>query len=126
MKSHGVSDEILGTRLKSKLFVNLLHRVLIKVKSLMSGRILILPVLEELEKGLGAAFLPEAHEGGLYGLHLGRGDLADPAVSVDERAGDLFEFEVAGDVCVDEHFRELAGGDDELWDEVDGVVSIPA
>ena len=90
----------------------------------MRRRVIVLPVLQKLEKVLCAALLEEAHERALDGLHLGAGDLGDLAIAVDEAAGDLLELEVAGDVGVDEDAGELARRDDELGNEIDGIVTV--
>lgn len=87
----------------------------------MSRRIIVLPSLEELKELLGPSLLKDAHEVAPERLHLGRGYLGDPTVSVDKRARDLLELEISEDVGVDEDFGEFTRGDDELgtaWIEV--------
>ncbi len=90
----------------------------------MSGRVLVLPVLQELEELLRAPFLEEALERALHGLHLVARHLRDLAIAVDEAASDLLEFEVARHVRVHEDLRELAGCDDELGDQIDRLVAV--
>jgi hypothetical protein len=92
----------------------------------MGSRVLVLPSLQELEELLGTPLLEEAHERALDGLHLGAGDLGDPAIAINEATGDLLEFEISGNVRVHEDLGELARGNDELGDEIDGVVTVPA
>jgi hypothetical protein len=95
-------------------------------RTLVSGRVIILPALEELEELLCTSLLEEAHERTLDGLHLSTGNLWDLAVTVDEAARNLLEFEVAGDLSVDEDLCELSRGDDELGDEINGIVTVSA
>jgi hypothetical protein len=90
------------------------------------SRIVVLPPLQKLEEFLGAPLLEKAHERALDGFHLRAGDLGDPAIAINEGTGDLLEFEVSGDVGVDEDLGELARSNDELGDEIDGVVAVAA
>ena len=92
----------------------------------MGSRVIVLPVLEELEELLRATFLKETHERATNGLHLCAGNLRDLAVTEDEGAGDLLELEVARNIGVDEDLGELAGCDDELGHQVHGVVAVTA
>ena len=92
--------------------------------TLVGSGVIVLPSLQELEELLGAPFLEETHERALDGLHLRAGHLGDLAIAVDEAARDLLELEVARHVRVHEDARELAGRDDELGDEVDGIVAV--
>lgn len=91
----------------------------------MSGRIIVLPVLQELEKAPRPSLLKQPHQATreclpFIGRHLG-----DSSVPEHIGAGDLLEFEVSGDVGLDEHLRELTGCQNELWNQIDGVVSVP-
>lgn len=88
------------------------------------GRVLVLPSLQELEELLGPPLLEETHERALDGLHLGRGDLGDLAIAINVATGDLLEFKVSGDVRVHEDLGELARRNDELGDEINGVVAV--
>ena len=92
----------------------------------MGSRVLVLPVLQELEELLRSPLLKETHERTPHSLHLVTGDLRDLAITVDKAAGDLLELEVAGDIGVDKNAREFSGGNDELGNEIDGVVAIAA
>ena len=92
----------------------------------MGSRILVFPSLKELEEFLRAALLKEAHEGTADGLHLVTWDLGDLAITVDEAACNLLEFKIAGNIGVDENLGELSRGNDELGDEINCVVTIPA
>ena len=92
----------------------------------MGSRVIVLPVLEELEELLCATFLKETHEWATDSLHLCAGNLRDLAVTEDEGAGDLLELEVARNIGVDEDLRELSGCDDELGHQVHGVVAVTA
>ena len=84
------------------------------IRTLVSGRILILPALEELEELLRPPLLKETHKRALDRLHLRRGDLGDLAIAIHEAAGDLLKFEIAGDVGVHQDLGQLARRDDEL------------
>ena len=90
----------------------------------MGGRIIIPPILQELEELLRATLFKETHQWAFDCLHFSAGNLGDLAVAIDEAACDLFEFEVASDISVHEDFGEFSGCDDELWDEIDSVISI--
>jgi hypothetical protein len=90
----------------------------------MGGRILIIPILQELEEFLCATLFKKAHQWAFDRLHFRAGNLRDPTVAIDETAGDLLEFEVASDIGVHEDFGEFSGCDDELWDEIDCVIPI--
>ena len=90
----------------------------------MSGRVFILPALQELEELLGAPLLKETHKRTLHGLHLVTGDLRDLAIAVHKATCDLFELEVTSDVGVDKDLSELSRGDDELGNKVNSVISV--
>ena len=90
----------------------------------MGSRVLVLPVLQELEELLRSPLLKETHERTPHSLHLVTGNLRDLAITVDEAASDLLELKVASDFGVDEDLRELARRDDELGDEIHGVVAV--
>lgn len=90
----------------------------------MSGRIIIAPVLEELEEFLRATFLEQAHEWALQGLHLSAWHFGDLAVAVNETTSDLLELEVTCHVGMHKNLGQLAGRDDELWDQVNRVVTV--
>lgn len=80
----------------------------------MGSRVFVFPSLQELKELLCPPLLKQAHQRALHSLHLRTGDLGDPAIAVDVAARDLLEFEVTGDVSVDQDFRELSRGDDEF------------
>ena len=90
----------------------------------MRSGILVFPALQELEEFLRPALFEQAHKGALHRFHLRTRDLGDLALAVHVAARDLLELEVAGDIGVDEDLGELARGDDELGDEIDGVISV--
>jgi hypothetical protein len=92
--------------------------------TLVSGRIFILPTLQKHEKVSRSTLLEQAHQAAPQRLALIGGDLVNLAIPVDVGTGDLLEFEVSNDVGVDEHSGKVAACQDELGDEVDGVVSI--
>ena len=92
----------------------------------MGSGILILPALQELEELLGSPLLEEAHKWTFDRLNLIAGNLRDLALTVDKAASDLLELEVTGDIGVDEDASELSRGDDELGNEIDGVVAVAA
>ena len=90
----------------------------------MGSRVLVLPVLQELEELLRSPLLKETHEGALDRLHLRAGYLGDLAIAVDEAARDLLELEVSGHIRVYEDLRELSRCNDELGDKINGVITI--
>lgn len=92
----------------------------------MSGRIFVLPALQELEELLRPALLKEAHQRALHSLHLGAGNLGDLAIPVDKAASDLLELQVTRHIGVDEYLGQLPRCDDELGDQVHVVVAIAA
>ena len=92
----------------------------------MSSRILILPVLQELEELLRPPLLKKTHKWALDRLHFRAGHLGDLTIAVDKAAGDLLELEVAGDIGVNENARKFSRGNDELGNEIDGIVAIAA
>ena len=94
--------------------------------TLVSSRVLVLPALKELEELLCPPLLKETHKRALDRLHLRTRHLGDLAIAVDITAGDLLELEVPSDVGVDEDASELSRGDDELGNEIDGVVAVAA
>lgn len=95
-------------------------------RTLVGGRILILPSLQELEELLRAPLLKQTHERALHGLHLIARDLGNLSIAVDEAARNLLELEVAGDVRVHEDLGEFSRGNDELGNEIHGVVAVTA
>lgn len=90
----------------------------------MCSGVLVFPSLQELEELLRPPLLKQAHQRALHGLHLGTGDLGDPAIAVDKAARDLLELEVTGDVSVHKDLRELSRCDDEFRYEIDGIVPV--
>ena len=90
----------------------------------MSGGVLVLPALEELEELLRPTFLEQAHERASYCLHLRGRYLRDLAITEDKATSDLLKLKIAGDIGVDKYLGELAGCDDELGDEIDSVIPV--
>ena len=90
----------------------------------MSGRILILPVLKELEELLGSSFLEKTHERALHSLHLSARHLGDLAVTINEATSDLLKLEVSGDFGVNKNLRQFTRSNDEFGNEVDGIVPV--
>lgn len=89
----------------------------------MSFRVVYIEGAYPLDEALHASFLEDAHEWGAESLgsiggNLGNGGLGTLAL-LDEAAGDLPEFQVAGDVGRDQDVGQLAGGHEELGDQVD-------
>lgn len=76
-----------------------------------------------LDEALHAALLEDAHQGGLEGLASIRGDLGDSGLGagtlLHKAPCDLLELEVSGDIGGDEDVGQLAGGHEELGDQVD-------
>lgn len=94
------------------------------VPTLVSRGVLVLPVLQKHEKVSRPTLLEQAHQAAPQRLALVGRDLVDLAITVDVGSSDLLEFEVSNDVGVDEHSGKVSAGQDELGNEVDGVVSI--
>ena len=92
----------------------------------MGRRIRLLPILQVLKEVLRPPLLEEPHQRTPHRLHLRARDLGDPPIPIDIRPRDDLELEVTHHVGMHEHTRELAGGEDEFMDEVDGVVAIAA
>lgn len=92
--------------------------------TLVGSRIFILPILQEFEEFLRTALFKETHQWAFDCLHLGAGNLRDLAVTVDEAARDLLELEITSDISMHEDLREFSGCYDELWDEIDGIISV--
>ena len=90
----------------------------------MSSRIIVPPILQELEEFLRTALFKDTHQWAFDCLHLGAGNLRDLAVTVNEAARDLLEFEITSDISMHENLREFSGCYDELWDEIDGIISV--
>ena len=99
---------------------------ILKRLTLVGRRVIVLPVLKELEELLCPPLLKETHERTLDRLHLRTGDFGDLAVAVDVTARNLLELEVARYIGVDKDAGELARRDDELGDEIDGIVAVTA
>ncbi len=95
-----------------------------KERTLVCSRVIILPILKELEELLGSPLLEQTHEGTPDCFHLGTRDLGDPTITIDETSSNLLEFEVSGDISVDEDPRELSRCDDELGDEIDSIITV--
>ena len=140
-----MSNEVLSTGLKTELFVYLRHGILVEVdafgtlllncsdeslslrgRTLVGSRVLILPALKELEELLRPPLLKQTHEGTLHRLHLRARNFGDLAITIHEAARDLLELEVAGDIGVNENARKFSRGNDELGNEIDGIVAIAA
>lgn len=119
-----MANEILRARFESKFLVDSLHRVLVEVDPLMGCRVVISPSLEEGKEVSCPPLFKEAHQGRFERLCFIRGYLGDSAIPIDERASDLLELKVTGDIGVDEDFGKFTGGNDELGDQVDCVVAV--
>jgi hypothetical protein len=90
----------------------------------MSCWILVLPILQEFEEFLGSPLLKETHQWTPHRFHLSAWDLRDGSISKHVATGDLFELEIASHVGVYENLSEFTGGDDELGNKIDGIVTI--
>ena len=90
---------------------------------MVSSRVLILPVLQELEELLSSSFLKETHEGRSKSLASVRRDLGDGRLGalalLHVAASNLLEVEVLGNVGGNEDVGEFAVGHEKLRDEVD-------
>jgi hypothetical protein len=93
-------------------------------QTLVGGRIFVLPVLQEFEEFLRTALFKKTHQWAFDCLHLGAGNLRDLAVTIDETARDLLEFEITCDIRVHEDLREFSGCYDKLRDEIDGIIPV--
>ena len=111
-----MANEILRAGLESKFLVDSLHRVFVEVDPLMGCRVIVSPGLEEGKEVPCPPLFKEAHQGRFERLRFVRGYLGDFAISIHERAGDLLELKVTGDVSVHEDLGKFTGGDDELGD----------
>ena len=123
VQGHGMTDEVTGSRLETELVVHLLHRNVVDVQTLVGSRVLGVERTDPLHEALHAALLEDTHQGGLESLASIRGDLGDGGLGagalLDVAAGNLLEFEVAGDVGGYEDVGQLAGRHEELGNEVD-------
>ena len=90
----------------------------------MGSRVLVLPVLQELEELLRSPLLKETHERTPHSLHLVTGNLRDLAVTVHKATRDLLELKVTSDIGVYKDPSELSRSNDKLGNEVDGIVSV--
>jgi hypothetical protein len=139
-----VSDEVLGSCLEPKLGVQVLHRALVDIEpwnispnpnhpsirpattlTLMRSRILLPPVLQKLEEVLGPPLLKQAHQARPDSLHLRTRYFGDPAIPVHVASGNDLELEIADDIGVNKNTRELARRENELGNQVDGVITVP-
>ena len=91
--------------------------------TLVRSRILLFPLLQKRKEIPRSPLLKQAHQRAHDRLRLGTRDFTDPSVPVHIAARDNFELEVSDHIGVDEHAREFTGREDELGDEVDGVVA---
>lgn len=92
--------------------------------TLMGGRIIIPPVLQEFEEFLCTALFKEAHQWAFDCLHLGAGNFRDLSITVDEAPRDLLELEITSDIGVHQDLRELSGCYDKLGDKIDGIIPV--
>ena len=74
----------------------------------MGGRIIVLPPLQELEELLSTSFLKQAHKRTFDSLHFRAGNLGYPAITIDETARNLFEFEITSDIGVDQYLGQFS------------------
>jgi hypothetical protein len=88
------------------------------------GRIIVIPILQELKEFLRATLFKDTHQWAFDCLHLGAGNLRDLALTVDKAARDLLELEITCDISMHEDLREFSGCYDELWDEIDGIIPV--
>jgi hypothetical protein len=86
--------------------------------------VIVLPVLQKLKELFRPPFLKQTHERTLDGLHLCARHLGDPAITVHEASSDLLELEVASYVGMHKDFSEFSGCNDELWNEINGIVAV--
>lgn len=90
----------------------------------MSGRILVLPALQELEKLLRPSFLEQTHERALHSFHLRARYFRDLAITINKAASNLLELEVTCHIGVNEDLGQFTRGNDEFGDQINGVVAI--
>ncbi len=95
-------------------------------QTLMGSGIIVFPVLKELEEFLGSPLFKETHQRTLDGLHFSTRDFGDPSITIDETPSNLLELEVAGDIGVNKDLCELHRSDDELGNEIDGIITVTA
>jgi hypothetical protein len=92
--------------------------------TLMGGWIFVLPALQELEELFGSTLLKKSHERTLDSLHLRTRNFRDLAVAVNKTTSDLLEFEIPSNIRMDENLSKLPRSDNELGNEVHGVVTV--
>src|ERR1700734_2280925 len=92
--------------------------------TLVRHRVVVLPVLQELEELFCSPFLKQSHERAFNSLHLCARHLGNPAIAVHETSGDLFELKVASYIGMDEHFSEFPRSNNKLWNEIDSIVAV--
>lgn len=91
---------------------------------MLSSRIIILPILEELKEFLGPSFLEQTHQRTLDRFHFGTGDLGDSPIAVDKASGDLLELKITSNIGVNKDLRKLSRCDDEFRDKVNSIVTV--
>ena len=94
--------------------------------ALVSRRIIVPPVLQELEEASSPSLLEQTHQATRQRFPLVRRDLGDPAISQDIRSSNLLELQIPGDIGLDQHLSELTGCQNKFRNEIDSIVSIPA
>ena len=92
----------------------------------MGGGILVSPTLQELKELLRAPFLEQAHERTLDSLHLSTGNLGDSAIAIHKAPCYLLELKVSRNLCMNKDLGHLARCDDELGNQIHGIVAIPS
>lgn len=126
LQTHGMTNELVCVRLEAKVSVQLPHGHPGEVTALVCGSVGHLVLVDKDKELAKPAFLKESHQRRCEGL-LGRsGDLEDLPRLVHVRTGDALKVQVASDLRVEEHLRQVTGRHDELGDEVDVVVTVLA
>ena len=92
--------------------------------TLMGGRIIVFPVGNKHHELPQPVLLKKPHQAAGDSLVLRCGHLGDPVAPEHVASSDLLEFEVAGNVGVNEHLGQLAIGHHELGNQVDCIVAI--
>lgn len=90
----------------------------------MSSWVVIFPSLQKLKEFLRPSLFEESHQRAFDGLHFGTGNFGYLPIAVDEAAGDLLKLQIAGNIRMNKNFSELSRGDDEFWDEIDGIITV--
>ena len=92
----------------------------------MSRGVIVLPILKELEELLGTSLLKKSHKRALDCLHFGTRNLGNLSLAENKTTCNLLELKVGSYVGMHKNLRKLPRCDDELWNQINSVVTIPS